>query len=73
MHAASAKGNEQKSVEESEKGRGPVLLDCNSGTVDRMVEITKGTRSSLSSCQKEGSDVEVERKSRDTWRQLVGS
>ena len=42
MHAASAKGNEQRSVEESEKGRGPVLLDCNSGTVDRMLEENEG-------------------------------
>ena len=37
-HAASAKRNEQKSVEECEKARGPVLQDCNSGIVDRMIE-----------------------------------
>ena len=36
--AASAKGDEQKSAEEPESGRGPVLPDCDSGRVDRMIE-----------------------------------
>ena len=32
------RGNEQKCVEEPESGRGPVLLDSDGSTVDRMIE-----------------------------------
>ena len=56
---ASAKGNEQNSVKEPESGRGPVLLDCYSSAVDRMIQESEGYQEFIEQLSK-GSEVEME-------------
>ena len=57
--AASANGNEQKSVEELESGRGPALLNTNGGAVDRMIAENEGYQEFVERLSK-GSDVDME-------------
>ena len=57
---ASAKGNEQKSVEEPESGRGPMLPDVYSRAMDRMTEENEGYQVFIEQLS-QGSEVEMER------------
>ena len=56
-------------MEEFEIGRGPVLLDCESSTVDSMIEESEGYKE----FQGKGSEVEKNKQCTDSWQQLVGS
>ena len=64
------KGKNQ-SVEEPESGRGPMLPDCDSSTVDRMIEKNEGYQVFIEQLSKV--KLKWNRQCKDSWRQLVGS